>query len=67
MTTSSPAASFDREQAGTFVNAFVAQIERDPSGLGEGPVPEKSGKGADPLTKGKGKKKGLKRTPMDPV
>jgi hypothetical protein len=70
VTTVSPEATFDLQQVDSFMAAFSTELssdvertigdEVDADGLGN------NGNGADPLEKGKGKKKGI-RTPDDPA
>jgi hypothetical protein len=61
VTTSRPAAAFGEAQVDAYFTAFARQVSGDPDAPGTG-----TDEGTDPLTKGKGKKKGL-RSPDDPV
>jgi hypothetical protein len=69
VTTSNPQAPFGDAQVQSFISVFSQE-------LGEAPTPEASpdgskpdpwDHGADPRTKGKGKKKGLYKSPASPV
>jgi len=61
VTTSQPTAVFGAAQVDAYFTAFERQVSGDPDARGDG-----TDEGSDPLTKGKGKKKGL-RSPDDPV
>jgi len=61
VTTSQPTAVFGEAQVDAYFTAFSRQVSGDPDASGAG-----TDEGSDPLTKGKGKKKGL-RSPDDPV
>jgi hypothetical protein len=63
VSTTRPDAQFDTAQVDSYFAAFGTQLNTTPGG---GTDTTAGGNGADPLTKGKGKKKGL-RTPSDPV
>lgn len=61
VTTSRPSAAFGEAQVDAYFTAFARQVSGDPDAARSG-----TDEGTDPLTKGKGKKKGL-RSPDDPV
>ena len=61
VTTGRPSAAFGEAQVDAYFTAFARQVSGDPDAPGTG-----TDEGADPLLKGKGKKKGL-RSPDDPV
>lgn len=68
VSTSSPDAVFTTTQVNDFFSVFGQDVGvvNNPGG-DDNPQPRGDKPKVDPLTKGKGKKKGLKRTPQDPV
>jgi len=69
--TSQPAATFNSDQMGRFLLTMTRELTgADPEGAGaseDSAYPRPNGNAADPLTKGKGLKKGLRRSPSDPL
>jgi hypothetical protein len=70
VTTSTPEATVNTRQVDSFMAAFRTELSGNVAEGSEGALgtdsPGNNGNGADPLEKGKGKKKGL-RTPSDPA
>jgi hypothetical protein len=65
VTTSTPQASFDQSRVQSFLTAFGPTINAEGAHADSHPAPWDHG--ADPRTKGKGKKKGLYKSPSKPV
>ena len=69
LTSSTPDEAFTSDQMRAFMVSFAPEISGDTGGQTEAggtDVPGK-GNGADPRTKGKGKKKGLYKSPSEPL
>jgi hypothetical protein len=66
VTTQRPADRFSSGEMRQLVSAFGDQFNLGPDGGSDDNATQGGGNGADPRTKGKGKKKGLFRSPSEP-